>query len=66
MDTSKLAMSIYELLTAKLAPIERVLNEEKQVEMDGILSGAAQEIAELSVEAVGAILKNQEGNGSGR
>jgi len=66
MDTSKLAMAIYELLTEKLAPIERVLTEEKQVEMDGILSGSSQEIAELSAKAVEAILKNQEGNGSGR
>lgn len=66
MDTSKLAVAIYELLTAKLRPIEKVLSDEKQVEMDGIISGASQEIAEINVEAVDAILKIKNGGGGGR
>jgi hypothetical protein len=66
MDTSNLGARIYDYLTAKLRPIEKVLDDEKQVEMDGIVSGAAQEIAQMNVEATEAILKINQGGGGGR
>lgn len=66
MDTSKLAVRIYDYLGAKLRPIEKVLTDEKQVEMDGLISGASQEIADMSAEAVDELLKIKNGGGGGR
>lgn len=66
MDTSNLAVAIYDLASAKLQPIEKVLTDEQQVEMDGIVSGLAQELAEMNVKATETILKIKNGGGGGR